>query len=213
MKVNPDSVKIAAGDSRTFSATAQTPWGYSIRLLLKWSATGGTVNETGRYVAGKTPGRYVVVATASTGAADTAIVVVTGAAGNPTTRRVVLNPENVTLAKDETQRFTLAGQVSDGSTFEVDPQYTVTGGTISSRGTYTAGVTAGPFRVIAKDAASGLADTSNVTIEQGNGGGDPNPPTEPLRAAALRGLGLREPDVLHAAEGPDQAADGHRARW
>src|SRR5206468_9364762 len=45
--------------------------------------------------------------------------------------------------------------------------YSVTGGTITSGGLYTAGSTAGTFRVIAAQTGATLADTSVVSITSG----------------------------------------------
>lgn len=163
VRVNPDSIKLAPGATRTFSATGKTSYGSYVRLSLTWKATGGTVSEYGRYVAGKAPGNYIVVASTSNGLADTAKVVVTGS-GSTTTRRVVLAPASVSLSRGEQQRFSVTGAVSDGSSFSVEPAYAATGGSVSSGGTFTAGQTSGNYRVIANDRATGLADTSAVTI-------------------------------------------------
>mgnify|MGYP003042992615 CR=1 FL=1 len=52
--------------------------------------------------------------------------------------------------------------MSNGGTQAVTPAYSTTGGTITTGGLYTAGATAGSFRVIAT--ASGFADTATVTL-------------------------------------------------
>ena len=166
--VDPDSVKLAPGASRTFNATGKTSYGSYVRLQLLWKATGGTVSDSGTYVAGKTPGKYIVVATTSTGLADTAQVDVTGPTGGTTTRRVVLTPQSVTLPRGGQQRFSLTGMVSDSSSFSVNPSYQGTGGTVSDSGMFTAGQTPGTYRVIATDRGTGLADTSSVTLVDGD---------------------------------------------
>lgn len=175
VRVDPDSVKLAAGSTQTFSATGRTSYGHSVKLTLEWKATGGTVDQSGKYLAGKTPGNYIVIASTSTGVADTAKVVVTGSTGGTTTRQVLLTPESVTLAPGEEQRYSLAGKLSDGSSFSVDPRYTATGGTISDWGMFTSGPTSGTYRVIATDQGTGLADTSAVTIGGSGGGGGGTP--------------------------------------
>lgn len=163
VSVYPDSVNLAPGSTRTFWATGRTSSGNSVRVTLQWKATGGTVDQSGKYVAGKTPGKYVVIASTTNGLADTAKVVVTGSGGT-TTRQLVLTPGSVTLARGKQQSFSVTGKVSDGTAFSVNPSYVATGGTVSNGGMYTAGKTPGTYRVIATDQSSGLADTSSVTI-------------------------------------------------
>jgi hypothetical protein len=169
VRVRPDWIRVAPGGSQALSATAQTSRGYSVSVTFLWKATGGTVSETGRYVAGKVPGRYIVVATAPNGVADTAGVVITDAADRPN-RSVVLTPSAVTLAPNAQHEFSVAGKDNDGSSFPVDPEYSATGGTISRGGTYTAGRTPGTYRVIATDDGTGLADTAAVIISGDDGG-------------------------------------------
>ena len=54
--------------------------------------------------------------------------------------------------------------MSDGSTSAVSVNYSETGGSITAGGLYTAGSTAGTFRVIAVRQGDTKADTSSVTI-------------------------------------------------
>jgi hypothetical protein len=81
--------------------------------------------------------------------------------GNTTS--ITLTPATASLGSGTTQQFSVSGKLSDGTiTSSVTPTYTATGGTISATGLYTAGSTAGTFRVIAT--AQGKADTSAITI-------------------------------------------------
>ena len=54
--------------------------------------------------------------------------------------------------------------MSDNSTAAVTVTWTATGGSVTSSGRYTAGATAGTFRVIATQQGGTKADTSTVTI-------------------------------------------------
>ena len=164
VRLYPSWVKLAPGSAKSFTGTGVTASGASVRLLLQWKATGGTVNQWGKYVAGKRPGTYLVVASTSSGLADTAKVVVSDTDGGTSTRDVVLTPESVQLSSGEQRRFSLTGRSSDGSSFSVTPRYQATGGTIAGDGTFTAGQTRGTYRVIATDEGTGMADTSAVTI-------------------------------------------------
>ncbi len=82
----------------------------------------------------------------------------------PRLTALVLSPPSVSLATQATQAFTVAGQMSDGSTGSVAVTFAATGGSITGAGAYTAGATAGTYRVIATQQGGALADTSTVTI-------------------------------------------------
>ena len=68
--------------------------------------------------------------------------------------------------------------MSDNSTSSVTVTWSATGGTVSGSGAYTAGGTAGTFRVIATQQGGTLADTASVTIAV-------PPPTVTLTAIEL----------------------------
>jgi hypothetical protein len=101
-----------------------------------------------------------VIAAAANGKADTSAVTITPA----TITAVSLTPATVSLQIGATQQFSVSATMSDGST-QTNPgvTYTASGGTITTGGLYTAGATAGSFRVIASS-SNGRADTSAVTI-------------------------------------------------
>lgn len=80
--------------------------------------------------------------------------------------RLTLTPAAVTLFPGAQQQFAVTGSWSDGSSLTPPVTYLATGGTISTIGLYSAGGTAGTFRVEARHAASGLADTSTVAVTQ-----------------------------------------------
>lgn len=84
-----------------------------------------------------------------------------------TLERLVLTPAAVSLRAGATQQFAVAGRWSDGQTTPSAVTYHATGGIISSGGLYSAGSTAGSFRVIATQQGGTLADTALVTIAAG----------------------------------------------
>ena len=94
--------------------------------------------------------------------ADTSIVNISLPAA--TLVQLVLNPATFALAPAETGQFTVAGSWSDGSTTVPAATYSATGGTITPGGLYTAGASAGTFRVIATQQGGTKADTSEVTV-------------------------------------------------
>ena len=170
LSVSPVSSTVVAEGAQTFQALALLSDGSSMVPSLAWSATGGTVDGSGKYRAWSTPGKFHVIATASNGLADTAVVTITLTA--PVLAQILLSPANVSLSAGASQQFFVEGKTADSVSVGVTPVYTATGGTISPLGAYTAGSTPGTFQVIASDTASGLADTALVTIA---------PPARPYR--------------------------------
>ena len=71
-------------------------------------------------------------------------------------------PDSVALDPSQTQGFVAVGRTAGGDSMAVDVTWTATGGTITSSGLFTAGQTAGSFRVIARLTNGSLADTSAV---------------------------------------------------
>ena len=162
MTVSPGTATLISSGVQRFVATETMTDGSSWQPNVKWTATGGTIDSTGKYVAASTPGEYRVVATSSDGLADTATASVV--ADTPVLAQLVLSPAADTVATGGRQQFTVVAKAGDGSTIAIVPTYTATGGTITAAGVYTAGQTAGAFRVIALDPTSQIADTATVTV-------------------------------------------------
>lgn len=161
--LTPTSATLQSGQTRQFSAVGRLSDGSTTVIPITWSANGGTVNSSGLYTAGNTAGNYRVIARAANGLADTSAITVSA----PTVVGLTLTPATASLQTGQTRQFSVTAQLSNGNT-QNNPSvtYTATGGSISAGGLYTAGGTAGTFRVIAT-AASGVADSSAVTISQG----------------------------------------------
>ncbi len=161
--VAPGSSSLAAGGTQQFSATGRMSDGSVSTVAVTWSASGGTVSSNGAYTAGSAAGTYRVIATHQSSAlADTSTITI--APPPPTVQKVILTPASVTLSASNTQQFTVTGQMTDGSSVSVPVNYTATGGSIGAAGLYTAGASAGSFRVIAVQQGGTLADTAAVTI-------------------------------------------------
>ena len=158
----PATATVEAMRSVSFGTSATLADGSTVPSVVRWKATGGTIDSSGMYTAGSTPGAYAVVATASNGASDTAAVRITAVA--PAVARVVIAPGQVTVATGVSTSFVAEAQAADGSVIPLGIRYAATGGSISPTGVFTAGQVAGSYRVIATDTSSGLADTAVVTI-------------------------------------------------
>jgi len=164
ISVAPEAVTLASGATQRFSATGHFSDGSSQPASVNWTATGGSVSTAGDYTAGSTPGTFVVVATGQGALADTATVTIP-APPPPDLIAVEVTPATATVATGQSQAFTAMGRLSDNSTTTVPVTWTATGGSVSAGGVYTAGATAGSYRVIATEVGgAGLADTATVTV-------------------------------------------------
>lgn len=161
--VTPPSVGLQSGQTQLFTASAALSDGTTQdNAPVSWAATGGTISTGGFYSAGSTAGTFRAVATAANGKADTSIVTITVPAA--TVSSIILTPGSTSLQSGASQQFTVSATMSDGSTL-ANPavSWSATGGNVSASGSYTAGSTAGTFRVIASS-GNGKADTSTVTV-------------------------------------------------
>jgi hypothetical protein len=181
ISVAPGNTTLTPGLSQTFLVTGYLKNGRPVPVGVNWSATGGTIDAGGNYVAGDSAGTYQVIATDTRlTVSDTATVVIDIPAlppappeppappppppppPPPALGSVTLNPGTATLAPSATRQFTAFGRTTAGDSVAVDVVFSATGGTITTAGLFTAGTSAGTFRVIATSGL--LADTSAVTV-------------------------------------------------
>ena len=165
----PDSVTIPTGTPYTFAAQGRLGDSSVAAVGVEWTGTGGTIDAGGVYKAGSVPGRYRVVARSVDGnLADTSSVIIPEPASPlppaVTLVSVELTPATVSLQTGAQQQFTASGRWSDSTTSPVTVAFSAAGGSVTASGLYTAGGVPGGYRVIARDSASSLADTSVVTI-------------------------------------------------
>ncbi|MGH7521345.1 MAG: hypothetical protein ACREMI_08705, partial [Gemmatimonadales bacterium] len=78
--------------------------------------------------------------------------------------QVIVSPDAATLDPSQTRQFLTFGRTQAGDSVAVNVAYSATGGTISTNGLYTAGTSAGSYRVMATGNGGLLADTSAITI-------------------------------------------------
>jgi hypothetical protein len=179
--VSPASVSLTPGVSQTFTAVGRLVGGGVVPIGVYWSATGGSIDAGGTYVAGDTAGTYRVTATNTAGTrADTVAVTITAPptppppptpAPPPALASITLMPDLVTLTPSATKQFAAYGRTGAGDSVAVSVTFAATGGTVTSAGLFTAGTTTGTFRVIASSGS--LADTSKITITRPLGSGTP----------------------------------------
>jgi hypothetical protein len=181
ISISPETATLVPGVTQSFFATGYLKDGRRVPVGAIWTATGGTIDAGGTFTAADTAGTYLVIASSTTRSlADTAIITITApipppppplpAPPTPTLASVTLRPGSATLAPSTTRQFSVYGRTTEGDSVAVaSVVFAATGGTVTPGGLYTAGTTAGTYRVIAS--SSGLSDTSAVTITQPLGSG------------------------------------------
>jgi len=172
IEVTPDTTTLGPAGTYAFAATGILSDSSRVAVGVSWQASGGQIDAGGLYTAGPDAGSYRVVATNTAGTlADTSTVAIVAPPpppSVPTLTSVVLKPGAITLGSGKSQQFTAYGWNSLGDSVEVAATYAATGGTISANGLYTAGATAGSFRVVAQ--SEGVADTAVVTLTTSTSG-------------------------------------------
>ncbi|HEX2208552.1 MAG TPA: hypothetical protein VHG93_12775 [Longimicrobium sp.] len=102
-------------------------------------------------------------ALAALAACDTPSGPFVGGSGRRNVTAVIVTPEGASVQGGATLQFTARTVLASGDTTTGPVTWSATGGNISSGGLFTAGSTAGIFRVIAR-AANGVADSVGVTV-------------------------------------------------
>ena len=177
VQINPVSSSLTPGIKQTFNAVGHLSSGTAVPIGANWFSTGGTIDGGGSYTAGDSAGTFQVIATNTAGTlADTATISITVPPAPspepppappppppaPAVNRVTLVPATATLAASTKRQFVAYGETTGGDSVAVPVVFTATGGTVTSGGLFTAGTSAGTFRIIATSGA--LADTSTVTV-------------------------------------------------
>jgi len=140
------NVTMAVTSTQQFVAVGADANDVPVDITPVWSvvAGGGTINASGLFTAGNTPGVYTATVQAtSDGKSGTANVTVI--VGVLATITVTPNPD--TSIVQGTQQFTAVGRDAGNNVIAITPTWTVTngGGTINGTGLFTAGLTTGTF--------------------------------------------------------------------
>jgi hypothetical protein len=162
LSIDPGSAALVPGATQRFATNGIFSDSSIVPLTVDYSATGGSVSNSGLYTAGNTPGLFQVIGSLKGGElADTATIEIGQAPANLV--RVELTPTTATMVYGQTMEFSAAGRLSDSTLVSLPVTWTATGGAVTANGIYTAGTTAGNYRIIAR-ASNGMADTSSIRI-------------------------------------------------
>lgn len=156
---------MAVGAWQRFSATATWSDGATEAtrsIVVRYSATGGSVDNLGNYQAPTAAGDYLVIgAPDGSPLRDTVRVKVEA----PTITGFAISPRTASAAAGTTAQFAVVTTWSDGQARSTAVTYSAPhGGSVTSTGLFTAPATAGTYRVIAAEAAGTRRDTALVTV-------------------------------------------------
>src|SRR5881394_3561388 len=157
---SPDTVILDPFQQQQFLAFGRTDAGDSVAVAVQWSASGGSISALGRYTADTAPGDFQVTATLS----GATVVGSSSVKNRGPLAQIIVTPATASTPAGASIQFAAYGRKRNGDSVAVSVTWSATGGTISSAGRYTAGQTAGTYRVIAAQSGGTLADTATVTI-------------------------------------------------
>ncbi|HXO86779.1 MAG TPA: hypothetical protein VN803_14755, partial [Gemmatimonadales bacterium] len=157
--VYPDTLTLDPFQNFQFRVFGRTETGDSVPVSVQWVASAGSISQGGMYTADTSATDVVVTATLTN-----ATVSGTSRVKKRRLVKLLINPKSSTLAVGGFQQFVVYGLKNTGDSVSVSVTYSATGGTIAGSGAYTAGQTAGSYRVIANQNGGALADTSAVTV-------------------------------------------------
>lgn len=160
LTISPEIYNMELGSSKQFSVTKLDQYGNVINTSESWSATGGSVNSSGLYVA-NTAGIFTVKVVSS-GKEAKATVAVHNA--GQSLQSVSVSPATKTMDQYSTFQFSASGLDGSSNAMNIVPSWTVTGGgTIDGQGNFTA-QSLGTFEV--KADVNGIYNTASVTINE-----------------------------------------------
>ena len=159
------NITLAVTATQQFTAVGSDADGVPVAITPVWSviAGGGTINSSGFFTAGNTPGVYnATVRATSGGMSGTANVTVI--IGVLATITVTPNPD--TLLTAATQQFTAVGRDAGNNIVAITPVWSVTnsGGTINASGLFTAGGVAGTFANTVRATNGSIFGTATVVV-------------------------------------------------
>jgi hypothetical protein len=160
--VVPGSTTLEPEQEYQFAGYGRTEAGDSVAVALVWSTTMGTISPGGRYVADSLEGDYEVRATLAQPGADATVSSGTSKVRVRRLAQLFVTPAGATLRTQGTQAFAAYGRLNGGDSVPVTVTWTATGGSISSAGVYTAGLTPGEYTVTAT--AKGFSTAATVIL-------------------------------------------------
>lgn len=161
--LSPPTAALTTGSSQQFSVQGKFSDSTTAPVTVAFSATGGSITTGGLYTAGQTPGAFNVYAATPNGLfADTSTITLN--APSVTLTQIRISPRTPSVLAGGTVQFSVVGLQSDGTQVVPSVNWSATGGSINSSGSYSAPQQQGLFKVIARSTVANLADTVTVQV-------------------------------------------------
>lgn len=144
IEIAPAQAHLGIYDTVSFTAKGYDNMGNIVGRRPYWEATGGSIDDTGVYRAGATPGSYFVKAIM--GEVSTSVPVIVDAVD---LGKITVYPHQVTLDPGQIQKFQVVAYNKQGAKISAIPLWNASGGVISQDGTYKAGNAHGKYFVVA----------------------------------------------------------------
>lgn len=166
ISVTPANVNLEVGEQQQFVAVGYDTEGNPLDppITPVWSTDGGSITSDGLYTAPDVEGYYAVTAGVSgsqiTGQASVQV------ASSQQLDRIEVTPANVNLQVGEQQQFVAKGYDEQDNPLDppIVPQYSCTGGSITSDGLYTAPETSGAYYITVSVDGSEVTGEATVTV-------------------------------------------------
>lgn len=159
--ITPRSAKLDQGKQFQFSVIALDQYRKKLKPTIKWSASGGKINQQGLFTAGKKPGMFWVQARAKNKQAKVQIEV---KKMPPFLHTIKMVTKKVNLKPGNHFHFKAHAYDQFGKKMDVPFSWSASGGQINQQGIFTAGKKPGNYKVWVR---SGKIDAeSYVQIEQ-----------------------------------------------
>ena len=169
-RINPDSIVAEGGAAIQFVALDSAADGSVRPAAATWTASSGSIDSTGLYVAPAEAGKYQVTGRSADGTVATSNVSVEADAAQQVAHAVSssfwveITPGNVTLSPGQATKFSAVIKTSDNKSLTMRTVWQATGGSITTAGDYTAPSQAGTYQVIAIREGDSMSDTRSCQV-------------------------------------------------
>ncbi len=163
--ISPDSATILKGDSLFFSAFGLDQYDKPINFDIKWNASSGQIDSSGKFISDTTFSGIVEITAGDASGSKTSVTHLYVAKEKPKLVKIFLSPDSVFIRPNESAQFFARGKNQFNFPMRINPVWQATGGSITQTGYFQADTTNGTFLVIVSDTAANVSDTSVVVVK------------------------------------------------
>ena len=158
ISVSPNQAVLYPGQIQKFDVKAYDTGGNEVTAMPLWSASGGDIHVDGTYLAGTTPGNYLISITVDNISVERSVIIKPG----EKPARIVVKPEDPVVKPGQIVQFQAEAYDREGKLVSTEIEWRAGGGEISPSGVYRAGNTPGQF--VVRAIGGSLSGEANVSI-------------------------------------------------